>query len=430
MPLKDFMNRSSPLQTDSSTKEGRPPKKGRRKYSMEEGIAKKDKKRYSMDRHLSPPCRSPPYISKLSTRYPTEDHVSHNQRDARIFSHRSYNIFFCVPLEDPKFLEKEMDPVYRWSSLKWYSINIHADGPVTVYPKRLIPFWKGLIPLSSALAALGSYIYCLGGRNAAREPLRDVYKLRVTPHAAKEWVHVSPKMISGRRSAHASVLGRKIYVLNDQCWDHTDPHWCEVFDPVNRRWEALPNPPTYLQDGLIFYAALENPDRIIGAFRVPVDTPPSAIFYEYNVQHRSWKELPHARRKLHHTYRFDWLERTLGVGNTLYWIERKHREILLIAYDLDLDVWLQGPVPGLECGCIPYCEVRGGPKLPRLLHLEKKRFCVLECTLADELRCMAIDVSHMDDKTLSISVAWEQKYGVDPQLSKGMPQELTFCTKL
>jgi hypothetical protein len=80
-------------------------------------------------------------------------------------------------------------------------------------------------------------------------------------------------MISGRRSEHASVLGGKIYVLNDRCWNHTDPHWCEVFDHVNRRWEALPNPPTYLQNGLIFYAALDNPNRIIGAFRVPVDTP-------------------------------------------------------------------------------------------------------------------------------------------------------------
>jgi hypothetical protein len=96
--------------------------------------------------------------------------------------------------------------------------------------------------MSGALTALGSHIYCLGGRNTAYEPLRDVYKLRVTPHAAKEWVDVSPRM----------VLGGKIYVLNGCCCDHTDPHWCEVFDPVHRKWEALPNPPTYLQDGLIF----------------------------------------------------------------------------------------------------------------------------------------------------------------------------------
>jgi hypothetical protein len=29
---------------------------------------------------------------------------------------------------------------------------------------------------------------------------------------------------------------------------------------------------------------------------------------------------------------------------------------------------------------------------------------VLECTLADELRCMVIDVSHMHDKTLGILI--------------------------
>jgi hypothetical protein len=137
-----------------------------------------------------------------------------------------------------------------------------------------------------------------------------------------------------------------------------------------------------------------------------------------------------ARRMLHPMYRFDWLERTLGVGNTLYWIERKLDEILLIAYDLNLDVWLQGPVPGLECGFIPYCEVSGGPGLPRLLHLEKNRFCVLECTLADDFHCMVIDVSCMREKTLGISVAWDQKYGVDPKLPKGMPQMISFCTKL
>jgi len=225
-----------------------------------------------MGQDLLPPQRSL-YILELSTRHPTTDYESHSHRDGRIFSHRSYGIFFCLPLMDWKLLEEEMDSVYQWQSFKWYSINVHADGPVRAYPKQLIPFWKGLIPMSGALAALGSHIYCLGGKNAAYEPLRDVYKLRVTPHAAKEWVDVSPRMIYGRRHAHASVLGGKTYVLNDLCCDHTDPHWCEVFDPVHRKWEALPNPPTYLQDGLIFYAALENPNRIIGAFRVPVDTP-------------------------------------------------------------------------------------------------------------------------------------------------------------
>jgi hypothetical protein len=191
-------------------------------------------------------------------RYPRVDHLSHRHRDARIFSHFSY-IFLCVSFLYTKFLEGEIDHVYRWSSLKWYSINIHVAGLDTVYPKRFIPFWKGLIPLYGAFATLGSHIYCLGGRNAAHEPLCDMYKLQVTSHSAKEWVHVSPRMISGRHYASASVLGSMIYVCNHLPCDHTDPHWCEVFDPLNRKWEALPNPPAYLQEGLVIYAALDNP---------------------------------------------------------------------------------------------------------------------------------------------------------------------------
>jgi hypothetical protein len=47
---------------------------------------------------------------------------------------------FCVPFLD---VNRAVDLVYSWSSLEWYSINIHMDSPVKVYPKRLNPFWKG-----------------------------------------------------------------------------------------------------------------------------------------------------------------------------------------------------------------------------------------------------------------------------------------------
>jgi hypothetical protein len=90
----------------------------------------------------------------------------------------------------------------------------------------------------------------------------------------------------------------------------------------------------------------------------------------------------------------------------------------LIAYDLKLDVWLEGHVEGLESSCLPYCEVEGGLGLPHLVHLENERFCVLECTLDDYLHCMVIDVSHMHDETIGISVAWEHKYKVEPKLCK------------
>jgi hypothetical protein len=78
---------------------------------------------------------------------------------------------------------------------------------------------------------------------------------------------------------------------------------------------------------------------------------------------------------------------------------------MLIAYDLDLDVWLERRVEGLETSCIPYDEVIGSPGLPRLLHLEKNRFCILKCIIDDYLHCLVFDVSHTRDKSLGISIA-------------------------
>jgi hypothetical protein len=167
-----------------------------------------------------------------------------------------------------------------------------------------------------------------------------------------------------RCNAAASVLGGKIYVRNRLPSHHTADSWSEVFDPVNRKWEALPNPPSYHYDCLIIYALLENPSRIIVAFHIPKDTS-STIFYEYSVHDRSWKELAPARRKLHLMCRREWLQRPLSVGNTLYWIENKHDVNILIAYDLKLDVLLEGHVEGLESPCLPYCVLAkcGSPLL-------------------------------------------------------------------
>jgi hypothetical protein len=118
------------------------------------------------------------------------------------------------------------------------------------------------------------------------------------------------------------------------------------------------------------------------------------------------------------------------VGNTLYWIKRQHDKIMLIANDLDLDVWLERRVERLETSCIPCDEVTGVPRLPRLLHLEKHRFCILECTVNDYLHRLVIDDSHTRDKSLGIFVAWEQEYKVKPTKRKGLPYFLSYCALL
>jgi hypothetical protein len=55
------------------------------------------------------------------------------------------------------------------------------------------------------------------------------------PVWVKEWVHVSPPMISKRCFVAASVIGGKIYVRNRLPSHHTADCWSEVFDPVNRK---------------------------------------------------------------------------------------------------------------------------------------------------------------------------------------------------
>jgi hypothetical protein len=53
---------------------------------------------------------------------------------ARIFSPCSYDIIFCVSFLNANHA---VDFVYSWSSLEWYSNNIHANSSDKVYPKRL-----------------------------------------------------------------------------------------------------------------------------------------------------------------------------------------------------------------------------------------------------------------------------------------------------
>jgi hypothetical protein len=104
------------------------------------------------------------------------------------------------------------------------------------------------------------------------------------------------------------VLSGKVYIHNHNPYDHTGAHWSEVFDPVNGKWEALPNLPTYIDDCLIICATIENPDRIIVAFRIPKD------HYSSDVHHRSWKELEPARHKLHPMCHREWLQRSFKCG--------------------------------------------------------------------------------------------------------------------
>ena len=272
-------------------------------------------------------------------------------------------------------------------------------------------------------AALGSNVYSFGGLTY---PIRlsDVYKLDVTTsHPHGSCYPVCP-MIAPRCNSHSLVLDGKIYVFSGHLRHIFEPNipptacWGEVFDPDNGRWEALPDPP-YDSRVTTLAAALENPNRLLVGFGVP-GKHMTAVFCTYNVQNRSWEFLEPAERNIHPNYPVGSLQKTVTVDNTLYWVARKASEIILIAYNLDLDMWLEGRLRGL--GILLFEDDHDlCIEFPFLFHLEKQRFCLLQTSShltpdghfpSDaDLHCVAVDISHMPgENRLDIWLAWEQIY--------------------
>ncbi|XP_062151766.1 uncharacterized protein LOC133860119 isoform X2 [Alnus glutinosa] len=324
------------------------------------------------------------------------------------FSLRSYNFIFCMPSD---WLDDD-----GWTHTRWYTIKIHSDGSGKVYSKEnpLASFWEGELSVFDGFAYIGSHIYRFDGPSCRICP-SDVYKLHVNPRFASGWVPLC-KMISTRVDARSLVLDGKIYVFS-----RGRESYIEVFDPDDGKWDGLPDPP-YDSSCTVLFAALENPNRILVAFCVS-GKPGSAMFYTYNVQHRSWEMLAPAERELHPEYPVGFNRRAVTVHNTLYWVIRAYRreEITLLAYDLDLDMWLEGRLKGL--GILLFEDDKSCFTLPFLFHLEKQRFCLLQ-TYGD-LHCVAVDIYHMPgENRLGISLAWERKHKIDG------PGEISDCLLL
>jgi hypothetical protein len=139
--------------------------KRKTKYSVKIGIPKITKKKYSKSGHFGGATATGPRVYEPLIYSPHECHG-----DARLFSPCSYDIIFSVDLAEPV----EEEGGISWAPLKWYTINIHANGPGKVYPEPIVPFWKGKVPALSGLATLGSHIYSFGGmRYTGLQALRD-----------------------------------------------------------------------------------------------------------------------------------------------------------------------------------------------------------------------------------------------------------------
>jgi hypothetical protein len=161
-------------------------------------------------------------------------------------------------------------------------------------------------------------------------------------------------------------------------------------------------------------AALENPNRILVTSQVP-SVPGdysgniSAIFFVYDVGHGYWKMLEPAQRKIHPKCPLGApLGMAQAVANFLYWITE---DLKLLCYDLDLDMWLLGPLDGIVLR-------HGHPFLPVFVHLENHRFCILQCPLYEDndyyIQCNIVDVTRIpEEKSLDVSVVWSHKFKTD-----------------
>ncbi|KAE8021288.1 hypothetical protein FH972_007193 [Carpinus fangiana] len=295
----------------------------------------------------------------------TEESANTYHGAAPLFFSCSHDIFFCL---------------YNETATSLYSINIEADRPHKVYPESLlIPFWKGKLPANGFLAAaLGSHIYCIGRGTSPTQGIRDVYKLRVTPHIAKEWV--------------------------------TGPYFSSDISKI-------------LHDSFGYW-------RIIVAYRVPnVPNEPNEgyydIFYAYNLHHKHWKKLKPSKRELDPMFFEEQEYPHVCVNNTLYWIKpgmAVKDDLLFIAYDLDLDMWLEGCLNGFGRFFFQDYSMWGSESSyrPEFIHLEKQRFSLLQRSEDyGYLRYLLIEISLMpNDMTLGISVLWDHIFEMEPETLK------------
>jgi hypothetical protein len=338
-------------------------------------------------------CRTPSSIADPSPSgpFPTPSSIADpsSSDPARNFCPRTYEIAICMPV----FLETGM--LGRWYVIP---IGVDADGMFIREERTIKPFWEGHHTLDFSFEAIGSTIFCFG-------PYDSVFKLGAIGPMADGWIR-APSMSTMRNQPHKWVLGSKLYVLGSDRLDLDI--YAEVFDPVINKWVVLPEPP-YEMSYFMISAALENPSRILVAFKVPQSPDRtslesyydnlSAVFFVYDIEHGDWKTLEPAQRKIHRSCPFGLFGMAQAVANFLYWITE---DMELLCYDLDLDMWFLGPLDGIV---LP----RDDTFLPVFFHLENHRFCILRC-----LQCDIFDVTHMpEEKRLGVSVVWSHKFKTD-----------------
>ncbi|XP_028123352.1 uncharacterized protein LOC114320490 isoform X1 [Camellia sinensis] len=224
-------------------------------------------------------------------------------------------------------------------------------------------------------AALGSIIYCIGGRRFRNCGHDDDHTRQVhyfdANHPTEGWKEASP-MINRRSEAKVVALHGKLYVFGGGSDCGGD--WAEVFEPCGPdddgggqggQWTALPSPPSLPTHGYgcLFAVARKASNKIVVGLQSVVGLRQSVVAYEYDVAHNSWLDF-----KLNPS--LFTLSQPVLVGNMLYWVDYE-----LNAYNLDNKMLFSGPIEDLQIqdhlSCDDYLFTSS------LFHLAEDRFCLL-----------------------------------------------------
>lgn len=337
----------------------------------------------------------------------------------------------CRPLYSPSHLAK-----MRKKRGKENEKIFHLKKKIKVTKQPLKAISVRISDLYKHSAAIGSYLYCLGGMedpsspcNNPEEDCVEMWRLDLTDPS--HWSR-GPKMTFPRWDPQTIVLDGKLYALGfllaTDC--PSECGWMEVYDPELATWEPLPNPPSpppscyQIRRDDFSCAVIESNKEIllVKHFVAEEDNLYFATCYSFNIHTRSWITHMPLKRKLLGSFPPLLDRRAVVVGANLYWAalpEEEHElessRFYVQAYNLDKDVWLHGtlnasPLFGKHEGARSFDLAS-----PRLLHLRDHFFCLLlhaySSTSLDYLYCLILKID--DDyklHKLRISIMSVQKY--------------------
>ncbi|KAH7857532.1 hypothetical protein Vadar_013708 [Vaccinium darrowii] len=235
-------------------------------------------------------------------------------------------------------LSPASNSVTDFYTIPLYFANNGVGGPV-----YLKPFYRsGMIPLSSTFVAAGSpSLFCLGGTEEKQhtlKPIKRIYRFD-TRDPNRGW-HVHDFHMLSRSDCHVTIaMDGKVFVLGGlECSDNSR---AEFFDPI---WDSslplpqqLPSPLPSNSDKFAT-AALTDSKRILVASCISDEA------YVYHVMTGEWEEWD---QKVNFFPKNPVRGEAAVLRNTtLCWFQE--HDHVLHAYNVDLKMWLECPIRGLD----------------------------------------------------------------------------------